>query len=79
MNRYIVAGTVVNILSQAGVNRDALEHIWDRLLDGLAQDTEQELIILYSLLKPEDSSIIFVRDGKVSSPKEPGAVAYRKV
>lgn len=79
MDRIQVANLVTAILIREGVHEDAAAHIWDRLVDGLARDTKQELAALYAMLRPDDSQFIFIRDGKVSSPKEPGAVAYRKV
>lgn len=79
MDRVTVANTVGSILIRAGVHETAVQHVWDRLVDGLADDTGQELTALYAMLRPEDDQFIFIRDGRVSSPKEPGAVAYRKV
>ncbi len=79
MDRMQVASTVGNILKEAGVHESAVQHIWDRLVDGLTNDSEQELAILYAMLQPSDSNFIFIKDGKITSPKEPGAVAYRMV
>lgn len=79
INRMHVANEVIHILRRGGVPEPALSHIWDRLLDGLSDDTDQELTTLYAMLRPDDSSLIFLKDGKMSSPKEPGAVAYRRV
>lgn len=79
MDRIQVANLVTAILIREGVHEDAAAHIWDRLVDGLARDTKQELAALYGMLRPEDDQFIFIRDGRVSSPKEPGAIAYRKV
>lgn len=79
MDRVDVANAIEHILIKAGVNETAVQHIWDRLVHGLAHDSEQELATLYAMLRPEDNEFIFIRDGKVSSPKEPGAIAYRRV
>lgn len=79
MDRIQVANLVTSILIREGVHEDAATHIWDRLVDGLARDSKQELAALYGMLQPDDHNLVFIRDGKVSSPKEPGAVAYRKV
>jgi hypothetical protein len=79
MDRFTVAGEVTKILDVAGIPKDAQMHIWDRLVDGLSKDSEQELAALYAMLRPDDSKFIFIRDGRVSSPKEPGAIAYRRV
>lgn len=79
MDRIQVANIVASILRREGVHDDATSHIWDRLVDGLTRDSKQELATLYGMLQPDDHNLIFIRDGKVSSPKEPGAVAYRKV
>lgn len=79
MDRITVANTVGSILIRAGVHETAVQHIWDRLVDGLAHDSEQELATLYAMLRPDESDFVFIRDGKVSSPKEPGAIAYRRV
>jgi hypothetical protein len=79
MDRIQIANLVVSMLVREGMHEDAAAHIWDRLVDGLAKDTKQELAALYGMLQPHDASLIFIRDGRVSSPKEPGAIAYRKV
>jgi|TARA_R110000868_G_scaffold185187_4_gene427078 hypothetical protein len=79
VNRMIVSNEIVSVLVQAGINETAVQHIWDRLVDGLSKDSEQELAALYAMLRPDDSKFIFIRDGRVSSPKEPGAIAYRRV
>lgn len=78
-NRIQVANEIGSILRQAGVQEDAISHIWDRLVDGLARDSSQELAILYALIRPDEFTTVFIKDGKITSPKEPGAVAYRKV
>jgi|LakMenE18May11ns_1017448.scaffolds.fasta_scaffold9898370_1 hypothetical protein len=79
MHKLTVANEIENILTRAGINETAVQYIWDRLVDGLSEDSEQELATLYAMLRPDDSRFIFIRDGKVSSPKEPGAIAYRRV
>jgi hypothetical protein len=78
-NRMQVANEIGTILLRAGVQEDAVSHIWDRLVDGLARDSGQELAILYGLIRPDEFTTVFIKDGKITSPKEPGAVAYRKV
>jgi hypothetical protein len=79
MHKLTVANEIENILIRAGINETAIQYIWDRLVDGLSEDSDQELAALYAMLRPDDSRFIFIRDGKVSSPKEPGAIAYRRV
>jgi hypothetical protein len=79
MDRFTVTDEIITVLEKSGVSQDALQHIWDRLLDGFAHDSEQELAGLYGMLRPSDPNFVFIRDGKVSSPKEPGVVAYRRV
>jgi len=74
-----VANEIGSILLRAGVPKDAVSHIWDRLVDGLARDSSQELATLYALIRPDEFTTVFIKDGKITSPKEPGAVAYRKV
>jgi hypothetical protein len=74
-----IANGIGTILLRAGVPEHAVSHIWDRLVDGLARDSSQELAILYALIRPDEFTTIFIKDGKITSPKEPGAVAYRKV
>jgi hypothetical protein len=78
-SRIQVANEIGTILLRAGVQEDAVSHIWDRLVDGLARDSIQELAILYGLIRPDEFTTVFIKDGKITSPKEPGAVAYRKV
>lgn len=78
-NRMQVANEIGNILLRAGVQEDAVSHIWDRLVDGLARDSSAELRVLYALLRPDELTTVFIKDGRITSPKEPGAVAYRKV
>lgn len=79
MDRIDVADAIEHILIKAGIHEAAVQHIWDRLVDGLAHDSQQELATLYAMLRPDESDFVFIRDGKVSSPKEPGAIAYRRV
>jgi len=79
MDRYDVANAVISILRKDGVPEDALSHIFDSLVDGLAGDSERELTLLYAMLRPDDSEFVFIRDGRITSPKEAGATAYRKV
>ena len=79
MDRFTVAGEVTKILDVAGIPKDAQMHIWDRLVDGLSKDTKQELANLYALLRPHDDELIFIKNGKLSSPKKAGSIAYRKV
>jgi hypothetical protein len=74
-----VANLVVSMLIREGVHENAAAHIWDRLVDGLSRDSDQELASLYGMLQPDDPNYIFIKDGKVSSPKEPGTIAYRRV
>jgi len=79
MDRITVANVIGNMLLRQGVNESAVQHIWDRLVDGFAKDSKQELASLYAMLRPDDSSLVFIKDGKISSPKEPQAIAYRRV
>jgi len=79
MNRFAVAGEVTKILDAFGISQDAQMHVWDRLVDGLSKDTKQELANLYALLRPHDHELIFIKNGKLSSPKKAGSIAYKKV
>lgn len=79
MDRITVANAVSSILIKEGVHEDAVQHIWDRLVDGLSKDSKQELANLYAMLRPDDSNYVFIKDGRIASPKEAGATAYRKV
>ena len=78
-DRMDIANEIGHILLGAGVQRDAVSHIWDRLVDGLSRDSSQELATLYALIRPDELTTVFIKDGRITSPKEPGAVAYRKV
>ena len=78
-DRMDIANEIGTILIRAGVQEHAVSHIWDRLVDGLARDSSQELATLHALVFQNDSSTVFIKDGRITSPKEPGAVAYRKV
>lgn len=76
---FLIAMKVDDILASQNIPQDARQHIFDRLVDRLAADTAQELAALYGMLVPENSEFVFIREGRVSSPKEPNVIAYRKV
>jgi hypothetical protein len=77
--RMKLAGSVVSILSATGADEDVCNFVYDRLMDGISRDGEQELVLMFALLNPENTDYIFLKDGKTTSPKEVGVTVCRRI
>ena len=77
--RMKLVGSVISILTNAGVDEDVCNFVYDRFMDGISHDSEQELVLVFALLNPENTDYIFLKDGRTTSPKELGVTICRRI
>ena len=74
-----LAGEVTDVLAKAGIDDDICSYVFDKLVDGMLGEDEEVLINMRVLLNPANKDYVFIKDGKIASPKEVGTTIYRRV